>query len=77
MMEEKHNVLYPNLEAELGRLRMSRRKLAESTGIPYSTLRDKLAGRTQVTLGDAKLIQRALNSKDTVDYLFFTLLYEI
>ena len=62
--------MYPNLNAEMGRLFMSGLALANLTGIPYSTLSPKLAGRTPLKLSEAIAIKRALKVDIPLETLF-------
>lgn len=62
--------MYPNLNAEMARRNMTALTLAQRTGIPYSTLTPKLAGKAPVKLSEAKEIKRALNTEMSIDELF-------
>ncbi len=64
--------MYPNLNAELARRAISRKVLADRIKMPYSTLMDKLKGRSQFTLDEAILIRRCIDSSVSIDELFFT-----
>ena len=62
--------MYPNVNAELGRLGWSRKDLS-TTGIRYMTLIDKLNGKYPLLLGEAIKIKSALGVSESLDYLFF------
>lgn len=64
--------MYKNLNAELARASITRKELAEIIDIPYSTLLDKLSGRTQLTFGEARKIKKALNLTAPLDEIFLT-----
>ena len=62
--------MYPNLNAEMARRNLTALTLSERTGIPYSTLIAKLAGKTPIKLIEAKAIKRALDTDMSIDELF-------
>lgn len=62
--------MYPNVKAEMARRNMTALTLSEKTGIPYSTLTPKLAGKTPITIKEAKLIKRELHTELPIDELF-------
>ena len=64
--------MYPNLYAELARRGKTKRDLAAMISMPYSTLLDKLNGRTQFTLAETVKIKEAIKSDLAIDILFFT-----
>lgn len=64
--------MYPNLNAELARRTISRRSLAEKIKMPYSTLMDKINGRSQFTLDEATSIRMCIDPELSIDELFFT-----
>lgn len=64
--------MYPNLEAELARARITQNELARHLGITPTTLSFKLNGKSQLSLKECVEIKRFLNSCATVDYLFAT-----
>lgn len=63
--------MYPNLNAELARKGWTITKLADKTGISYSTLRAKLKGNTNLSLSEACDIKKALGVTMSLDELFF------
>lgn len=62
--------MYPNVNAELGRLGWSRKDLSIKTGIRYMTLVDKLNGKYPLLLNEAIKIKAALGICESLDYLF-------
>lgn len=62
--------MYPNLNAEMGRKFMTAVTLSNITGIPYSTLRPKLTGKTPITLQEARAIKAALKVDIPLEILF-------
>lgn len=53
----KVNANYPNLEAELVRIGLTKKELAESLKINPNTLYNKLNGKSKLTLDEARLIK--------------------
>ena len=70
----KKNPLYPNVEAEIVRAQITRRDLAKALGINERTLYNKLSGKTELTLSEARIICAYLERKTgrvmTIKYLF-------
>ena len=64
--------MYPNLNAELARKKMSRAKLAAELQITSTTMSLKLNGRAELTLAECEKIREIVNNKCTLDYLFCT-----
>lgn len=62
--------MFPNLDAEMARRKMTALTLAQKTGIPYSTLTPKLAGKAPIKLSEAKAIKKALETDMSIDELF-------
>lgn len=66
--------LYPNLEAELIRYKISKYSLAKAIGISPSSMYSKIGGDTAFTIDELKAIRLTLeiktNEKFTLDYLF-------
>ena len=61
--------MYANLVVELKKHHYSQRGLAAYIGISESSMNDKMNGRTQFTLREAKAIQAVFEGR-TLDYLF-------
>lgn len=62
--------MYPNLKAELARVSMTMKDLAKAIDMPYSTLVDKVAGRSEFTVGEAFAIRKAIGCDISIDELF-------
>ena len=63
--------MYPNINAELGRLGWSKKYLSIKIGMRYTTLVDKLNGKYPLLLSEAIKIKSALGVSESLDYLFF------
>ena len=63
--------MFPNLEAEMAREKISIKKLSELTGI-NETLKLKFRGVTEFKLGEMLLVKRKVFNGETLDYLFAT-----
>lgn len=62
--------MYPNLKAELARVNMSLKDLSKAINMPYSTLVDKVAGRSEFTFQEAVDIRKAIGVDIPLDELF-------
>lgn len=62
--------MFPNLEAEMVRNKITRQFLAEKTGRTYATMCMKLNGKAQLTLSECIEIKKIVNPACTLDYLF-------
>lgn len=62
--------MYKELEAEIVRKGLSKRKVSEMTGIRYETLLVKLSGKFSLTLDEAFKIKMALESDKPIETLF-------
>lgn len=62
--------MYVQVDIELAASRMSRKDLAERSGIAYNTLLGKLSGKFPITLDECFAIKRALGSKKPLEKLF-------
>ena len=62
--------MYNNLHAEMARKGITRIKLSEITGIPYTTLGEKLSIADRIGLEDAKKIRNLCFPDMSLDYLF-------
>lgn len=65
----KEKKMFANLVVELKKHHYSQRGLAAYIGISESSMNDKMNGRTQFTLREAKAIQAVFEGR-TLDYLF-------
>ena len=59
--------MYPNLELELFKHKISRKKLAQILGVSDATLRNKMSGRSEFTLLEFRKIAELFEV--TLDYL--------
>jgi len=64
--------LYPNLDAEMARKRITRQSLAEKLHRTPTTLSLKLNGKAFLTLPECIEIRDAIGSEFSIDYLFAT-----
>ncbi len=62
--------MYPQIDIELVKARMNRKKLAEKSGISYNTLLLKLAGKSIITLDESFAIKKALKTSLSIERLF-------
>ena len=63
--------MYPNLEAEMARVRMNKTMLAKALGKSRATLSTKMSGQTSIDIREAFAIRDAIGCKDvTLDELF-------
>lgn len=63
--------MFREVEAELARRGWSKKELAKKTGISYSSLLDKMSGRTSFTFDECIEIKRAIQSDMPLEKLFF------
>lgn len=64
--------MFPNLDAEMARKKITRAALAEKINKTPTTLSLKLNGKAPLTLNECVEIKNAVNPECTVDYLFET-----
>lgn len=64
--------MFSNLNAEMGRAKLSIKSLSELTGINYETLKLKFRGVTEFKLCEMVKIKRKAFPDKTLDYLFAT-----
>ncbi len=63
--------MYPNLEAEMARVRMSRKQLAKKINKSPATLSQKMTGKIGIEIGEAFEIKRAIGCTNvSLDELF-------
>lgn len=62
--------MYPNLEAEMARRKITRKSLAERLHKQPTTISLKLNGKYQLTLGECIEIRDAVDSTLSIEYLF-------
>lgn len=64
--------MFPNLEAEMARKKMTQAKLADILKITPTTLSFKLNGKSTLSLKECIEIKRKAFPDKTLDYLFAT-----
>ena len=62
--------MFSNLNAELGRRKMTIKALSELTGINYESLKNKISGTTEFKRNEMYLIKKKACPKCSIDYLF-------
>ena len=62
--------MFPNLDAEMARIKMTRGALANLLHMTPSTLSMKLNGKATLTLPECIRIRDAVDKKLEIDYLF-------
>lgn len=60
--------MYPNIELEMFKQKVTTRQLAATCGISESAMRNKIKGRSDFKMGEARRVASALHS--TTEYLF-------
>lgn len=63
--------MFPNLNAEMGRKKMTIKSLSDETGIKYESLKNKMAGDTEFKRSEMLAI-KVVFSECSLDYLFAT-----
>lgn len=64
--------MYRHIESRMALLGMKKRDLANEISMPYSTLTEKMKGKTKFTLDEALSIKMALGAEESVEELFTT-----
>jgi len=64
--------VFPNLEAEMARSKITQAKLAEMLGVTPTTLSFKLSGKSTLSLKECVIIKKNAFPDKTLDYLFQT-----
>lgn len=64
--------MFPNLEAEMARLKITQAKMAEVLGIRPTTLSFKLNGKSPLSLKECVKIKNEIFPDKSLDYLFAT-----
>lgn len=64
--------MFPNLDAEMARKKITRAVLAKRVNKTPTTLSLKLNGKAPLTLAECIEIKNAVNEECTIDYLFAT-----
>jgi hypothetical protein len=72
---EKSKSLFPNLEAEISRARVSKPELAEAVNMARASIYSKISGKTEFNLDEMQSILSFLSGRTnqdlTLDYLFY------
>ena len=63
--------MFPNLNAEMGRKKMTIKALAEKTGINYESLKNKMSGITEFKRSEMIFVKQEF-PLCSLDYLFET-----
>ena len=64
--------MFPNLEAEMARSKITQLQMAEMLGETPTTLSFKLNGKSSLSLKECVLIKQLMFPDKTLDYLFAT-----
>lgn len=64
--------MFPNLEAEMARSKITQAQIAEKLGITPTTLSFKLNGKSSLSLKECVAIKKNVFPDKTLDYLFAT-----
>ena len=69
-----YSTLYPNVEAELARARISKAELGDALELSRQALYNRLSGKTKLSISDARAIRAFLETKTgrplSLKYLF-------
>lgn len=68
----KSEIVFPNLEAEMARNKITQLKMADVLGITPTTMSFKLNGKSSLSLMECVEIKRKVFPDKTLDYLFAT-----
>lgn len=69
-VNERRREMFPNLNAEMAREKLTIKSLAEISGINYESLKLKLRGVTEFKLCEMIAIKKKAFPDKTLDYLF-------
>ena len=64
--------MFPNLEAEMARSKITQLQMAEMLQVTPTTLSFKLNGKSSLSLKECVLIKQLMFPDKTLDYLFST-----
>lgn len=62
--------MYPNLEAEIARKSITKAKVAEKIKMPITTFSQKINGKFEFTVAEAKRIKKRVFPEHSIEYLF-------
>ena len=69
-MRERGDKVFPNLEAEMARRKITRKSLAQELHMTVNTIGRKLNGNAPLTLGECMKIKEILNVDILLEDLF-------
>lgn len=64
--------MFPNLDAEMARKKITRAELAEKIHRTPTTVSLKLNGKAPITLNECIEVKNAIGTNESLDYLFQT-----
>ena len=64
--------MFPNLNAEMGREKLTIKDLSEKSNINYGSLKLKIRGVTEFKLGEMVSIKKKVFPDKSLDYMFET-----
>lgn len=64
------NKAFPNLEAEMARMGIQKKDVAEKLGVRAATISDKMNGKFPFTLDEVVTIKKSFFPNLTLEYLF-------
>lgn len=67
--ESEVSIIFPNLNAEMARKKMTIKSLAEETGMNYESLKNKMSGNTEFKRSEMLMV-KAVFPNCSLDYLF-------
>lgn len=62
--------MFPNLNAEMARFKITAKDMAIAVDMKYDTLLNKLKGKTEFTRPEMYLIKNTFFPSQTIDFLF-------
>lgn len=73
-MARQNNIMFPNLRTEMARKQITIQEIANMIGVGRDAARQKLSGKTPITLEEAFKIENGYFPSSDVRYLFEELL---
>lgn len=62
--------MYPNLEAEIARKNITKTEIADGIDMPRTTFTQKISGKFEFTVAEAKKIKKRYFPEHSIEYLF-------